>query len=398
MKLNMLHVAFFTPQNEDGDMGLPILYTGGCGVGKTRNLIRFARAYQIPFEGVAVGARGEGAFGCTPCPTTNGDGQLVLVYPRPDWTCEFVKRGVGLVLLDEQSTAQDLVQHAIMGMLSERTIGSYKFPKGVRFVGAMNPPELVRGYTMQPTVANRVLHLKWETPNIDAWGAHMMHLFDPTPPDKRSVEEEEKRIMEVFPQFYAQAIGLFFGFLKTHPQFHEKPYPVDDPRSSGPFPTLRTNDYAVRILAGAWAHNHLWSDSDDEFRRPLTTTDIEEMVTAAIGQEAATALFTYAEQADLASPTDYLDGNVSYSHSPARLDKTFAVLQSTVTFLMGDTSPARAKRAVWVWSLLKQVGATYLDVVLAFSAPLAKAGLNRGQEAADVMRLVAPAVSQTVKR
>ena len=386
MKTQLLHVLFFTPMAR-GQWGLPAVMVGGPGEAKTSVLRSFAAEWGVPFECLKVGARGEGAFGVVPVPMTDADDRMRLCYPPPAWTDKFARVGVGLVLLDEGSTASDLIQHALMGMLDDRVIGEWAFPPRVRFIMASNPPAVVRGYDLNAPTANRMGHFAWDPPTDDQWDEYMTGAVGDAPVVAQDCDAEEARVLAVWKDQFAQAFGLVSAFRRSAAghDLKRKCPPPEDPKASGAFPTDRTWEYATRALASARIH-------------ALTKLDTEELLGGFIGHEALVALMTYAEYQDLPDAGKYLDGMVSFEHSAGRLDRTFAMLQACTSIVRDPVCPNRDVRAAMVWKLLVEVGQSYLETVVPFAVKLAKAGLNKGPQASEVMRLINPAVVMTTKR
>jgi len=382
---HLLSTILFTPMGH-GAWGLPVVFTGMPGSAKTRKLAQLAASWGLPFEGLAVGARGEGAFGVVPVP----DGAGRVTYPRPDWTDRFVSQGRGLILVDELTTAGELLQHALMALLSERVIGSHQLPGGVRVIGACNPPDVVRGFTLAAPVANRIGHLMWEAPSLDEWSEHMMSQVSVVSLTSKDPAAEESRVLLQWPSYFGRSVASATAFLRTDPEMRERPFPVDDPRGSGPWPSLRTWDYAMRADASSRLHG-------------LEAVGREALVESFIGNQAAASWFTWAEQADLPDPADVLDGKVKYQVEPHRLDRAYAVLQGCTAMLAAPATEsaaekaARLTRSACVWSILSAVGVTAADIVVPFAARLVKAGLHKCPEAQPVLKVINPAVTAGVK-
>src|SRR5260370_41568839 len=93
-----LHILLFTPLSSGG-WGLPVLWWGPPGVGKSAVIEELEHRYGLPVETLSPGERGEGAFGVVPVPV---DG--VLRYPPPDWVTRMADGGI--VFLDEISVAE----------------------------------------------------------------------------------------------------------------------------------------------------------------------------------------------------------------------------------------------------------------------------------------------------
>ncbi len=358
MKTNIVRVALFTP-GPGGTWGLPLLLWGLPGVAKTAILRQLAAEYGLPIETLSPAARGEGAFGVTPVPAGGR-----MTYPRPDWTDRFEEAGRGIVFVDEINLAASHYAGALLGLLSERVLGSYQFPPGVRVMAAANPPSIAAasgGWDLSAPAANRVGHLDWESPKVEEWVDWLFS--DDDDPLRIDAAEEEDRILHAWPDAWARARGAVAGFLgacQTH--MHAMPAPGSEDTSRA-WPSPRTWEYATRALASSSIYQ-------------LPEAERESLVCAFVGGGAGGEFFEWLKKASLPNSADLLDGKIEWHHIPSRLDISQAVYSSAVAVCVStEEDVLRRRRAAVMWELLAQAVSTTPDIIVPHAKTLVRAKL-----------------------
>jgi hypothetical protein len=140
--------------------GTPVLLWGGPGVGKTSVVEQIAKHHSWHLETVIASI-------CDPTdfkgmPRDAGDR---TVFSPPEWAVRTHEAGGGVVFLDEISTAPPSVQAALLRPVLTGVVGDLELPAGTRFVAAANPPsQAADGWDLSAPLANRFVHLPWETP------------------------------------------------------------------------------------------------------------------------------------------------------------------------------------------------------------------------------------------
>jgi hypothetical protein len=140
---------------------LPVLLWGEPGIGKTAALNQLADALELPLTTVIASVHEPSDFSGLP---VVGDDPAVQGVPMapPDWAVRLVRAGHGLLFLDELSTAPPAVQAALLRVVLERRVGALRLPPGVRIVAAANPrSSAADGWELSPPLANRFVHLQW---------------------------------------------------------------------------------------------------------------------------------------------------------------------------------------------------------------------------------------------
>lgn len=360
MKINVLRAAFFTPMPE-GDWGLPLLLWGPPGVAKTSAIKQLGNKYGLHVERVAPGARGEGAFGVTPIPSMAGT-ESILTYPPPDWVTKLANGGI--VFADEINTAPPALQPALLDLVQERVIGTYKFNNRVRVIGAANPTgQAAGGWEIAAAQANRMGHLIWEGPDVDAWRLYILSIGQKLKEEHESAEKEEKRVLALWDAAFATSCGLATAFLRRRPELLHK-MPVDgDPAQSRAWASPRTWEYAARARASAEI-NSLDANAKDE------------LVSAFIGDGPAGEWATFIEEADLPDPVALLDGKTKFTHNPSRLDRTVAVLDACAALITPKHAEKREERVKKLWKIIEAVSEEAKDVVLPAVQSMVLAGLT----------------------
>lgn len=373
MKTTLLRAALFTPA-EDGGWGLPLLLWGLPGVAKSAIVKQITMKYGLPVEVLSPASRGEGAFGVTPVPE-NGR----MTYPRPDWTDRFapppaacgspnddVRRGV--VFVDEINLAASHYAGALLGLLQERVIGSYRFGGGVRILAAANPVDIAAasgGWDLSAPAANRVGHLDWGCPSVKEWSDWILSDEPLEIGDSNAAIREEQRIMSAWPEAWGRARGIVTGFLSAHDILHRLP-PIGSAELSRAWPSPRTWSYATRAIASSQVH-------------ALSNTEREDFISAFVGTGASNDLCNWLVEADLPNSAMLLDGKVKWKFKPSRLDIAMAVFSSaTATAIATTEEDLRKRRAEAVWTLLAQAVDQAPDILVAPMKSLIQAKLHTG--------------------
>lgn len=337
MTIDIVRAALFTPIS-GGAWGLPLLLQAEPGCGKTSLLKALARDGGVPCRVLSPGTDGEGAFGVVPVPEKGR-----ITYPAPEWLDLFGNTGAGMVLVDEVTTAGPMLQASIMGLLTERRIGAARLPNRVRVIGACNPVQTAAGgYELSPPLANRFGHLAWPACSVDhmasVWGAMVEDSFSTDVPsydadlDRWAAREEE--VKKLWPEAFANAVALVSGFLRAQPQMKNA---CPDPSSgfaAGPWPSDRTWEYAIRALASSKIHG-------------LSDADESRFVRGFIGDDAFIGFAEFRRHLDLPDVAALLDGEITFKPTPARLDRTAAVITAAATMVAAKDSSTARVDAIW---------------------------------------------------
>lgn len=384
MKMSILHAGFYTPMSNG--WGLPLLFEGEPGGGKSAIIEHFGRKCGVPVEILSPSERGEGAFGVVPVPAKAAGGGVLMTYPRPDWTAamdvsEANPRGMGFVFVDEVTTAPPILQAPVMGLVHGKRIGSFKLGPHVRVIGACNPPDIAaNGYDLAPPLANRFGWLRWENPTVEQHVQYMLSSAGGMEEAPILAATEEDRVLKLWGEAFATAVGLETAFLSAQSDFKNKCPKAGSPKASRAWPSDRTWEFATRAYASAIVHG-------------LSDEDRDALVTGFIGAEAFEAWATYIEQADMPNVADVLDGKVKFKPHAARLDKTAAVLNSATALVTPPSANKRKERAEALWELLTEVGGSSLDLVVPCADALIKATLHGQKGAVKILAKVQPIIA-----
>lgn len=370
----LIKAALFTPTSKG--WGLPVLWWGLSGVGKSDILEDVARKWRMHVEVLSPSERGSGAFGVTPVPRDTGAGGMVMTYPAPDWVESFEDfDGRGLVFLDELTTAPPMIQAAMLGLIQARRIGGATLGRGVRIMAAANPPDAAaNGWDLAAPVANRVAHLDWHSPSEEDWGDYMIGGGKPST-TRNDPDKEEARVMAIWPNAYAKAAGVVAAFhRRNRGNLHKQPA-AGDPRAARAWPSHRTWSGAIRALASGEVHN-------------LEDSDTLALAAGFVGEGAIRELLTFRLLMDLPDPADVLDGKVKWEHDPERLDRSHAVLSSLVSMCVASSEADRAARIPRLWSVIDRTPAD--DVIAMVIKPASQARLTDHPAAIPVLARLRP--------
>jgi hypothetical protein len=315
---------------------LPVLLWGEPGIGKSAALQQLATALGVPLETVIASIHEPSDFAGLPIVGADPAVQGVPMAP-PDWAVRITKAGHGLIFFDELSSAPPAVQAALLRVVLERRVGSLALPESVRVVAAANPPSSAAdGWHLSPPLANRFVHLRWtHDPRVVARG------LAGTWPDVEFPQVNAARAAGAV----ARARGIVSGFLTARPGLTHH-LPTDAEARGGPWPSPRTWEMALRLLA--------FGNACGVSREALAAA-----LVGAVGDGAGLELINYLEELDLPDPNRVLADPDAFS-LPERGDRQLAFLTAVVSAVQSEPTRQRWE-AGWV-VLAKAVDAGVPDV------------------------------------
>ncbi|MFE9925018.1 AAA family ATPase [Streptomyces sp. NPDC005774] len=318
---------------------LPVLLWGEPGIGKTAALTQLAAALDLPLTTVIASVHEPSDFSGLPVVGDDPAEQGVPMAP-PDWAVRLVRAGRGLLFLDELSTAPPAVQAALLRLVLERRIGALRLPPGVRIVAAANPrASAADGWELSPPLANRFVHLQW----IHDHGVVVRGLGGTWPRATLPRLDPEK-----LPEAVDLARRAVCGFLTARPPLVHR-LPDNETRRGGPWPSPRSWDMTLRLIAFATAAGSA--------RDVLSL-----LVRGTVGDGPGLELLASLDRMDLPDPETLL-ADPAGAELPERGDLRQAVLDGVVAAVR-----ARPEKSRWdaAWALLVravETGAPDLVVV-----------------------------------
>lgn len=384
--------------------GAPSVWYSSPGKGKTslwRRLARMLRTKEfpegIPYECLKPGARGEGQFGVTPVPVKLADGSIGIDYPAPAYYKQRFASGLGVLNVGESNTAPPGYASALLALIQEREWGAWFVGEDgdspynrIWLVGDANPTDQAAGaWDIPMNFANRMGHYEYPGHTPVEWGEYMAAGARNDLDDPIDCDEEEARMLQVWPDVYSKAVGLVNAYVKAHPDAFCEDIQPDNPRASKAWASERTWEYATRIFATALARNLSDDLSDD-------------LIGGFVGMENALTFSTYRNDLDLPDPIQFMNGDVPFEHSLQRLDRTYALLSSCKSRLTqkeeGKKTDKKLKQkwASALWRLLDVVSEDAADLAAPVVKTLWDEGVVGVEEAKPVLIKMEPVVRPTV--
>lgn len=334
---DVLRVAAFTP-GMNGRWGIPVLFEADPGVGKTSVINAWAKRHGIMSETMLGSIREPADFMGVPVPTNNH-----LEYKVGGVVYRIAKHtGPALIFLDELNHSPPAVLAAMLRLVLEGVAGDIELGPRVRFIAAQNPAGQVGAHDLSVALINRWCIVPWPALQPSEWNDYMLSTGVEEEVEPIDPEALEAKIEKAFPAAFARASAAVGTFLKSRPSLLSRVPKPHTPDAGKPFPTPRSWEMAVRLLAGARVHG-----VDGEVR--------ELLIEGCIGAAATNEMLGWFDQQDLPNPEDVLDGNVKFVHNPSRLDRTEAVLAACASLVAPEGAERRAKRADVLFDLLLDV-------------------------------------------
>lgn len=344
----LLKTLMFTPC--PNGWGLPTLFTGAPGIGKTAQLAALTKL-GLPVY-VLVGST---------CDPTDVRG-LQIVQPdgtavsaRPHWV-KYVQEHGGIILLDEFNLAPPAMQAAMLRAINERSFGEHYLGPLARFIAVQNPLKQARnGWAISQPMCNRFAHLDWPNPEVGPWADYMAGNAFPSwqgrettllPADPAVARALEQDVHARYPSCYNRVSMAYTGFLRAQPQLLVTT-PTDGQVA---WPTPRTNDLAVRALAAA-----------EMFGLDAETTD--SLVSGIIGPGAAAQFNAWRYEAGLPDARALLERKITWAPG-ARLDVNYAVAAGVTAEYMSDPMPERLTDS-WC-DVMHDIGSRQPDLIVQF--------------------------------
>ena len=335
--------------NPDG-IGMP-------GVAKSQTIYALARATARQCYTLIGSIRDPADMGGYPYPLSNGDDRHSMSLVPPDWAVKMTQGGKWILFLDELTTCPVACQAAMLRIAAEKVVGDLELPDDTWILAACNPPEqAANGIELEPAMANRFCHLKWETPREAILRGWQSGLDFPEPTFPVVPDDWEKHLPGMG--------GLVAAFHQRKPGLLDS-FPEDKSKQGGPWPSPRTWTYAIRCLTAAQSVNA---------GRSVEHT----LVSGCVGEGAAVEFSTWRDQLDLPDPEQMIaqaitaleaKQDIPYTH-PDRPDKVMAMLAAVNAVVLSDLTPKRWEAGM---AIMEMAARYEMDVALASARPLANA-------------------------
>ena len=357
---------------------MPICLVGEPGIGKSSIIESVAAENDLNCLTLTASDRDPTDFSGLPFPDKEHTRVTRLVE---DWMHTMLGWDRGVLFMDELTTLNAQLQAVLLRGMRDGVWAGREAPKGVRFISAMNPTSTASGgHKITIPLANRFCWVDFPMPTPEEWGNFMMRsqggLGNTKPLLKAS--KEEKRVMKLWDEEYAKAIGFMCSAVRKFPDCLFNKPKNNDPQSSAAWPSHRTMEYATRSIASSVIHD-------------LSQADADEFMAGFIGEPAAMKVISLRTSQDIPDVVRLLEGKEKFKHNSKRLDCTWAVLSACTALVVPENCKNRKKRVEVMWGVLSEVADTATDLVSGPCKALVDAQLHIGsKEALRVLSKIAP--------
>ena len=366
----LMSIAMLTPMDDPRSTacrwGAPFLLMGPPGEAKTSFITQVAARMLMPCETMYLSTHQPEDMSGIPV-MTDGHGRLVNFVPQ---ISRLGACALGVLSLDELTTARESTQNAAMNLVLERTIAGERLPLRIRIAAAANPPEqAAAARDLSPPAANRFLHFDVENLTLPQVIEHerrkSLPLGTALPPyeDEKeicTVDEGERTVKSNWVYAHNRAVDLFSAFHRATGNKLRLLPPVGNPGRGRAWASPRSWTMGVAAMATAAALAH------EECSLSL--------LAAAVGLDMATEYAGWLADFDLPLPADVLSGK--WTPDKLRLDIAATAYRGTVLHVLNEVDvQKRYKLAAKLWTALG-VGANrgLKDVIIPTAEDLVQRG------------------------
>lgn len=346
-------MAFIDTVAVAAQSGVPTLWWGPPGCGKSKTIQGLGQALEVPVQ-VVVGSIHE--------PSDFGYPKEIegIIHTLPTtWAVKIKQAANGdmshnghitsILFLDELTTCPPAMQAAMLRIIAELVVGDTDLPKSCSILLAANPPELAAGgVPLSPAMANRVCHMQWElsvgdwlSGTVAGWPTPRVPIL---PPGWRKGIGQENALNSAF-------ISRRQELLDACPRDGQGN--VDLVKAGGAWPSQRTWEMAAILRAAAKSVN-------------LPEQEQMSFMAGCVGQPAMIEYFNWSRALDLPDPESIL-ADLSRLELVRRDDVNFAILNSVVAALVNDLTQERWLAA---WKVIEATVTRFNKGDIAFVAAM----------------------------
>jgi hypothetical protein len=293
-------------------------------------------------------------------------GYIALLAPK--WAADACDGDKWLIVFDEITTCPPAVQAAMLRVLAEKVVGDTPLPKDTWMCALSNPSGIAaNGFELEPPMANRMVHFKWEI-DWDAWEDGISNSLQFPDPKFRLV-----------PEGWEERIGpmgaMIAAFRKHKPDCFTPPtdssgaVTLERAKLAGPWPSPRSWTLALTCLAAADA-----AGASKMVRSQL--------LHGAVGFAVASEFETWMENLDLPDPETELAAAVKALDAGKKVaapkvdrpDKVIAFIAAISDRVVGnknDTNRYNGPRWSAAMAILERLAEKHVDVALSQARRLA---------------------------
>lgn len=351
------------PASKETLMGLPTMFWGPPGIGKSKRVKTAARRLGLDCYVLFPSTLQPEDVAGVLVPDGKGGANKISML---DAVRKLDKAGRGVLFIDELTGARPATQGALLGAVLDRQFGDIKLPNTVRIISAGNPPEeAAGGWDLEPPMANRFAHYVIGVPSAKEW---VNYLLAQGAPRDTSIMDYEEVLKNNWEAAWARSQGFFAGFQeKTNGRFlHVMPKEGDRNRGRA-WASPRSWEDAARSAATCMALSSVLQDSEDL---------MIDFITACIGPGCSGEFMTWLKEANLPNPEDVLKNG--WTPDKLRIDRNYAVYTAMTAFVLGaKDEDKRLKYAIQAYGILEMASDAGLkDLVAPHVSQLVNRGLS----------------------